>query len=81
MHNHRGSCRVVIVEKIDTAKVPQGWSRLKRGMLAKEGESLLGRQNKIGQQPSDNSTTWYYNEYEVVFDIIEHTVRYSRIQN
>lgn len=75
-HHIPDSTRVFIVDKIDTAKVLQGWSSLKRGMQAKEVESLLGRPNKIAQQPSDNSTTWYYNEYEVVFDIIKHTVRY-----
>jgi len=75
-HHISDSIRVFIVDKIDTAKVLRGWSRLKRGMTAKEVESLLGRPNKIGQQPSDNSTTWYYNGYEVVFDIIKRTVRY-----
>ncbi len=62
--------------KADEARVRKNWGALKRGMLFKEVDLLLGRPTKIASSVYDHSITWYYSKRYVIFDSVKNTVRY-----
>ncbi len=70
------SLKQLLSTKVDEARILRNWKGLKKGMLFKEVELLLGRPTKIASSAYDHSTTWYYGKYAVIFDNVHKTVRY-----
>lgn len=62
--------------KVDEARILRNWKGLKKGMLFKEVELLLGRPTKVASSAYDHSTTWYYGKRCVIFDNVKKAVRY-----
>ncbi len=67
--------RQFFAPKTDPARIRRGWGKLKRGMLEKDVEALLGKPTGIRVDDMDNCTTWYYEERWVRFDTINRTMR------
>jgi outer membrane protein assembly factor BamE (lipoprotein component of BamABCDE complex) len=70
------SLKQLLSSKVDQARIQKNWTALKKGMLFKEVELLLGKPTKISSSAYDHSTTWYYGKRCVIFDNVKKVVRY-----
>jgi hypothetical protein len=70
------SARMDLAAKVDTSRIKANWDKLKKGMTVEQVRFLLGKPTRVSSDDHDDSTTWQYGKYTVVFDNVKKSVRF-----